>query len=201
MSSTGSAAGPPRDWPAVDGRFRYVERRSTAVRKGRAGRSSDLVRAKPRPTRKTFRDVEQAPSFHRETAIPGAGFRFDSSVLARSVQLSKNSACLPPPPLRRILFVEINKKKNLLSSLFLPRKETLFSIIDKPIEGKRMKMESNVTFDCRPRTKANRISSMIQLDGTIGAFTKRIISGRAGARLTRSQSTSSKRATSGARAT
>lgn len=106
-----------------------------------------------------------------------------------------------PPPPRRILFVEINKKKNLLSSLFLPRKETLFSIIDKPIEGKRMKMESNVTFDCRPRTKANRISSMIQLDGTIGAFTKRIISGRAGARLTRSQSTSSKRATSGARAT
>lgn len=46
-----------RDWPAVDGRFRYVGRRSTAVRKGRAGRSSDLVRAKPRPTRKTFRDV------------------------------------------------------------------------------------------------------------------------------------------------
>lgn len=44
LSSTGNAAGPPRDWPAVDGRFRYVERRSTAVRKGRAGQSSDLLR-------------------------------------------------------------------------------------------------------------------------------------------------------------
>lgn len=44
LSSTGSAAGPPRDWPAVDGRFRYVELRSTAVRKGRARRSSDLLR-------------------------------------------------------------------------------------------------------------------------------------------------------------
>lgn len=85
-----------RDWPAVDGRFRYVGRRSTAVRKGRAGRSSDLVRAKPRPTRKTFRDVGTGSFLSSgETATIPERTAFDT-IPPSSLELSKNSACLPP---------------------------------------------------------------------------------------------------------
>lgn len=144
MSSTGSAAGPPRDWPAVDGRFRYVERRSTAVRKGRAGRSSDLVRAKPRPTRKTFRDVEQAPSFHRETAIPGAGFRFQSVRTFEKFRL---------PPSSDVFFSSRLIKKSrattsfpfLSSSLVSVSSEGRDVVFDNPINRskERGKMESS----------------------------------------------------------
>ena len=85
-----------RDWPAVDGRFRYVGRRSTAVRKGRAGRSSDLVRAKPRPTRKTFRDVGTGSFLSSgEPATIPERTAFDT-IPPSSLELSKNSACLPP---------------------------------------------------------------------------------------------------------
>lgn len=117
-----------RDWPAVDGRFRYVGRRSTAVRKGRAGRSSDLVRAKPRPTRKTFRDVGTGSFLSSgETATIPERFRYDSSVLARTFKKFR----VPPPffllyiHIPCILF-EINNRERqdffFFFSFFLPSK-------------------------------------------------------------------------------
>lgn len=118
-----------RDWPAVDGRFRYVGRRSTAVRKGRAGRSSDLVRAKPRPTRKTFRDVGTGSFLSSgETATIPERTAFDT-IPPSSLELSKNSACLPPSSSSTYVFfsskLTTNRERQdffFFFSFFLPSK-------------------------------------------------------------------------------
>lgn len=127
-----------RDWPAVDGRFRYVGRRSTAVRKGRAGRSSDLVRAKPRPTRKTFRDVGTGSFLSSgETATIPERTAFDT-IPPSSLELSKNSACLPPSSSSTYVFFSklIIKRDKIFSfsfpSFFLLREKKKRRIIRFP---------------------------------------------------------------------
>lgn len=127
-----------RDWPAVDGRFRYVGRRSTAVRKGRAGRSSDLVRAKPRPTRKTFRDVGTGSFLSSgETATIPERTAFDT-IPPSSLELSKNSACLPPSSSSTYVFFSklIIKRDEIFSfsfpSFFLLREKKKRRIIRFP---------------------------------------------------------------------
>lgn len=129
-----------RDWPAVDGRFRYVGRRSTAVRKGRAGRSSDLVRAKPRPTRKTFRDVGTGSFLSSgETATIPERTAFDT-IPPSSLELSKNSACLLPSSSSTYIF------HVFFSKLIIKRDKIFFFFFSFFLPSKGKKEAKNNSF-------------------------------------------------------